>query len=137
MAAIEKKSTGVTLISILDNIQGIEIRDVQRSIITGGKTIRFIEMQPYIASKRVTFTKGARHVAKCKLHMEKITANNSHRHDDICDTLYDGIKIALIDKSLHGQSGFKSNESADEIMNIIGNQMNRTRAARAQRNELR
>ncbi len=33
-------------------------------------------------------------------HMRKITANDTHRHDDVCDTLYDAIKIALIDKTL-------------------------------------
>jgi len=32
--------------------------------------------------------------------MSKITANDTHRHDDIADNLYDAIKIALIDKSL-------------------------------------
>lgn len=30
--------------------------------------------------------------------MSKITANNTHRYDDIADTLADAIKIALIDK---------------------------------------
>lgn len=136
-AAIEKKSTGVTLISTLEDIPGIEIKDVMRTAASGSKTVRYIEMQPYIASKRVTFTKGARHVASCKLHMEKITANNTHRHDDICDTLYDGVKIALIDKALHGQQGFGTNESADEVMNIIGEQMRRQQQAREQRNGIR
>jgi hypothetical protein len=32
--------------------------------------------------------------------MSKITANDSHRHDDIADTLADAIKISLIDKSI-------------------------------------
>jgi predicted phage terminase large subunit-like protein len=135
IAAIEKKSTGVTLISTLDNIQGIEIRDVQRTAASGSKAIRYIEMQPYIASKRVTFTRGARHVEKCKTHMAKITAKDTHRHDDICDTLYDGVKIGLIDKSLHGR--VKGNKTADHVMNIIGQQMQRQQAARANRNELR
>lgn len=135
IAAIEKKSTGVTLISTLDNIQGIEIRDIQRTVASGSKAVRYIEMQPYVASKRVTFTRGARHIARCKEHMAKITAKDTHRHDDICDTLYDGIKIGLIDRSLHAKA--KSNQDADEVMNIIGLQMRRQQAARAQRNELR
>jgi hypothetical protein len=33
----------------------------------------------------------------CIDHCRKITANNSHRHDDIADTLYDAVKLALID----------------------------------------
>jgi hypothetical protein len=32
--------------------------------------------------------------------MTKITANETHRRDDIADTLCDGIKLALIDKTL-------------------------------------
>jgi predicted phage terminase large subunit-like protein len=137
IAVIEKKSTGVTLVSTMNKVQGIKIIDVERTVASGSKTVRYIEMQPYIASKRVTFTKGAKHVDKCKTHMAKITANNSHRHDDICDTLYDGVKIALIDKSLHIPSGFTANEAANDIMNVIGRQMQRTQIARAQRNELR
>lgn len=37
----------------------------------------------------------------CIKHMIKITANNSHRNDDICDTAYDAVKIALMDKTLY------------------------------------
>ena len=33
--------------------------------------------------------------------MKKITANDTHRHDDIADTLADAIRIALIDKTIH------------------------------------
>jgi predicted phage terminase large subunit-like protein len=133
IAAIEKKSTGVSLISALSNIQGIQIRDVQRTVASGSKAIRYIEMQPYIASKKVTFTKGARHVAMCKEHMQKITASDTHRHDDLCDNLYDGVKIALIDKSLSQQQIKKSN-SGTEVMNLIGQQMRRLNVARSQRN---
>ena len=57
-------------------------------------------MQPLIASKMVTFTEGAKHVTACITHMQKITANDTHRHDDICDTAYDAVKIALIDKTI-------------------------------------
>ena len=100
MAAIEKKSTGTTLLSVLKDIQGIQIRDIQRNGSSGSKTQRFLECQPYVASKRISFTKDAKHVERCITHCTKITANDSHRHDDIMDTLSDAIKIALIDKSL-------------------------------------
>ena len=37
----------------------------------------------------------------CINHMSKITANDTHRHDDICDTLVDAVKICLIDKDIN------------------------------------
>jgi predicted phage terminase large subunit-like protein len=100
IAAIEKKSTGVTLCSILSDMRGLEVREVKRTKASGSKTARYLEMQPIIASKLVSFTRGAKHLDMCVKHMLKITANDSHRHDDICDTIYDAIKIALIDKTL-------------------------------------
>jgi len=100
MAAIEKKSTGVTLVSTLQDMRGLQIREVKRTKASGSKTERYLEMQPLIAAKMVSFTDGAKHVPTCINHMAKVTANDTHRHDDICDTLYDAIKIALIDKTL-------------------------------------
>ncbi len=41
--------------------------------------------------------RGADHAEMCIRHMEKITTNDTHSHDDICDTAYDAVKIALID----------------------------------------
>lgn len=84
IAGIEKKSTGVTLISVLDNFRGLKIMDIDRNIRSGNKTTRFLSIQPYIASKRVSFTKHKPHVEMCIEHCRKITANNSHRFDDIC-----------------------------------------------------
>jgi predicted phage terminase large subunit-like protein len=100
LAAIEKKSTGVTLISTLQELRGIQIRNIERNRSSGSKTTRFLEIQQYVASKRISFTKGSRHAENCINHMSKITANDSHRHDDIADTLADAIKISLIDKSI-------------------------------------
>jgi hypothetical protein len=97
-AAIEKKSSGVTLLSILNNIQGLRIIDVERSGIGNSKTNRFIAMQQYIAEKRISLPSYRRHTEMCIEHMSKITANNVHRFDDIADTCYDAIKMALIDK---------------------------------------
>lgn len=135
LAAIEKKSTGVTLLSVLDEIQGIQVRNVERTAASGSKTVRFLEMQPHIASKKVTFTKGAKHVYMCKEHMRKITANNSHRHDDICDTLYDAVKIALIDKTLYKLN--KTDTSGHQVMSKLAEQMRRQTYLRTQRNGLR
>jgi len=101
MAAIEKKSTGVTLVSVLQELRGMQIRQIERSMASGSKTQRFLEMQPFIASKRVSFCKNAKHLDNCISHMSKITANNTHRYDDIADTLSDAIRIALIEKSIY------------------------------------
>lgn len=100
VAAIEKKSTGVTLVSYLKELRGLDIREVKRTKASGSKTERYLEMQPIIAAKMVSFTQGAKHADMCIKHMAKITANSTHRHDDIADTCYDAIKIALIDKIL-------------------------------------
>ncbi len=98
LIAIEKKSTGGTLLSLLDDIRAVQLRDIPRTREQGSKTKRFLESQPYVAERRISFTNGARHVRLCIDHMAKITANETHRWDDIADTLSDGIKFALIDK---------------------------------------
>lgn len=100
LAAIEKKSTGATLLSVLSDIRGIQIRNIERTRASGSKTQRFLECQSSVASKKISFSNNAKHSDKCISHCTKITANDSHRHDDIMDTLADAIKIALIDKTL-------------------------------------
>lgn len=100
LAAIEKKSTGTTLVSILQELRCIQIRGIERTRASGSKTTRFLEIQPYIASKRISFTTGCNHSDMCITHMSKITASDAHRHDDICDVAADAIKIALIDKTI-------------------------------------
>lgn len=101
MAAIEKKSTGVTLVNVLRDLRGMQIREIERSAASGSKTQRFLEIQPYIASRRISLPKNGKHVEHCLTHMSKITANQSHRNDDICDTIADGIRIALIEKTIY------------------------------------
>jgi predicted phage terminase large subunit-like protein len=98
--AIEKKSTGVTLFSIIKNIQGLKIIEINRTKVSGSKTTRYIEVQPILTRKLVTLPANAKHTEMCIKHCEKITANDSHRYDDIADTLYDGIKIGLIDMTI-------------------------------------
>jgi hypothetical protein len=51
-------------------------------------------MQPYIATKRVSLPNYAKHTNMCIEHMRKITANDTHAHDDICFAA--GTKIATI-----------------------------------------
>lgn len=118
LAAIEKKSTGVTLISVLQEIRGIQVRDIQRTSASGSKAQRFLEIQPYVASKCISLPSYGHHTQMCIDHMVKITANDSHRWDDLCDTLADAVKIALIDKTIH----YNTKHSTDIAAKILGNQ---------------
>lgn len=129
IAAIEKKSTGVTLVSVLQEIRGISIRGVDRNRSSGSKTQRFLETQPYIAARKVSFTAGARHAKMCIDHMSKITANDSHKRDDIADTLADGVRIAFIEKSLHNMT--KAVDNRKEIMQNMAKSFARKSAAGA------
>ncbi|WP_339050229.1 hypothetical protein [Rickettsiella endosymbiont of Xylota segnis] len=98
--AIEKKSTGVTLLSFLKSWRGIEVREIERSVKSGNKITRYLEIQPIIANQRVSLPRNGKHTEACITHCKKITANNTHRFDDIADTLYDGIKLGLIEQSI-------------------------------------
>lgn len=100
MVAIEKKSTGGTLLSLLDEIRTIRLMDIPRTREQGNKTKRFLDIQPYIAERRLSLPTMGRHTRLCIEHMSKITANETHRFDDIADTAADAIRIALIDKVL-------------------------------------
>jgi predicted phage terminase large subunit-like protein len=100
MAAIEKKSTGVTLLSVIKEMRGMQVRDIERNRNSGSKTARFLACQPYVAARRISLPSFGKHTDACINHMAKITANDTHRHDDVADTLADAIKIALIDKTL-------------------------------------
>jgi predicted phage terminase large subunit-like protein len=119
LAAIEKKSTGVTLLSTLREMRGLTIREIERTRASGSKTQRFLEIQPYVASKYVSFTQDAPHMEMCISHMTKITANETHRHDDIADTASDGIRLALIEKSVY------SIDKKDNTRSGILSQLNR------------
>lgn len=123
IAAIEKKSTGVTLVSVLSKLRCLQIREIDRNRSSGSKTQRFLQMQPYVASKRISFTQGAKHKELCISHMSKITANNTHRHDDIADTLQTAIQIALIEKTLYNLNAKKNN--ADSALSVgLKNKLN-------------
>lgn len=97
-AAIEKKSTGVTLLSVLKKVPGLKTIDIERNKTSGSKSNRFIDLQQYVASKQVSLPSYAKHTKMCIDHMKRITANNTHDFDDIADTCYDAVKSALIDR---------------------------------------
>jgi hypothetical protein len=84
VVAIEKKSTGVTLLSTLKDYQGLRTHEITRDRTSGSKIERFLEAQPYVAQKLITLPRYGKHTHMCIEHCRKITANNSHRFDDIC-----------------------------------------------------
>lgn len=126
IALIEKKSTGVTLCSILKNIQGVRIIEVTPTGAAQSKTNRFIDCQKYIAAKHISLTKDAIHTEKAIEHCCRITANNSHAHDDIMDTLSQIIKMTLIDGTLLP----KSPQKKSDILNSLNSQIARGNALR-------
>jgi len=132
VAIIEKKSTGVWLASILENKRGLHVVGVERTKASGSKADRYIEMQPIIAGKLISLTYGAKHQRLFIDHMIKITANMSHKHDDICDATYDAVKAALIDKSLH-YFGETREEDEARAARLSGNINQRIAAVNATR----
>lgn len=122
-AVIEKKSTGVTLVSVLKAKRGLHIIEIERTKASGSKTARYLEAQSYVASKRISFNKHAKHVDLCIEHCRKITANNTHRHDDIADTMYDAVKISLIDEFIQ-RSYVKVDDKSRHLAAQINGQMN-------------
>ena len=122
-AAIEKKSTGVTLLSVLEGLRGMQIRPIERNGAKNSKSERFISMQKYIAAKKITFPLYGKHNANCIKHMSKVTPNNTHAFDDICDTAYDAIKIGLMDKTLIRSSETTNNVAAEAIGQTLSKQL--------------
>lgn len=132
-AGIEKKSTGVTLSGVLSGVQGLKVLQIERTRASGSKTVRFLEVQPYVASGRISLLSGGKlwYLKDNKPtnlfieHMGKITANNTHAHDDIADTFYDAVKIGLIDKTL--ENLLQINQVTQQsVVSTIGRQFAQT-----------
>lgn len=111
---IERKSTGVTLQSVLKQVQGLHILDITRSAASGSKADRYVSIQNYISAGYISLPEYAKHTKHTIDHCASITANNTHRHDDIADTLYDAVKIALIDKYFHLQMSTSELNKVDQ-----------------------
>lgn len=122
--AIEKKSTGVTLSSVLKRLQGLSVIDIERTGNSGSKVDRFLEMQEYVAKGLVSVPTFGRHVPMIIKHMESITGNDTHAHDDIADTAYDAVRLALIDKAarLYTKPA-DDGKQASIARSIMGNQI--------------
>lgn len=122
LSAIEKKSTGTTLVSVLKGTPGLNIREIERNCSTS-KVNRFIEIQYYLSSGLVSIMAYADHEQKVDKHLSKITDNNTHRYDDIADTLADAVKLALIDKLIPRLYGKK--DTTDDIISSMAKDLNR------------
>lgn len=99
---IEKKSTGSTLISVLNDTGSLNVIPIDRNKMS--KSDRFIAIQHFISNGQVNFVRNGKHVDMCIEHMGKITANEMQRYDDIADTCADAVKLALIDNVIVGTS---------------------------------
>jgi predicted phage terminase large subunit-like protein len=128
IVGIEKKSTGVTLSSTLKDYQGLKIIDITRTKASGSKTARFLETQEFVSSRRISLPEYGKHTDMCIEHCRKITANNSHRFDDIADTMYDAIKLALIDKVIINKIAHGTDYS--QIGRTLNNNYNKVSAIR-------
>lgn len=123
LVAIEKKSTGTTLLSVLKKAQGLNMMDIERSKASLNKVERYGRISTIVAQKRISLPAYGKHKQMCLDHMRKITRNNTHRHDDIADTLYDAVKIALIDEIVIRRTIRSSNKDNvyDRIVANMGN----------------
>lgn len=100
-AYIEKKSTGTYLASILQSkVRGLSVIAIDINSSSGSKVTRFMRCQPFIAAKHISLPADGKHTQMCVNHMKRITANNTHAHDDIADTLAGAIQTVLIENSL-------------------------------------
>lgn len=125
---IEKKSTGTTLASTLSTLQGMHVMAIDRTKASGNKIARFLEMQPYVAKRYISLPKYGNHTPMCLEHMRKITANNTHRFDDICDTAYDATKVGLIDKTM--RNFVSSSPESDAIIQQFARKFSREQSIR-------
>jgi predicted phage terminase large subunit-like protein len=130
LAVIEKKSTGVTLSSVLKAKRGLQIIDITRTKASGSKATRYLEAQPFQASRRISLPRNGKHTDMCIEHMRKITANDTHRFDDIADTFYDAVKIGLIDDFI--SKSFVKEVAQDSVVKQIAAAMRSTQQLREQ-----
>jgi predicted phage terminase large subunit-like protein len=132
IAAIEKKSSGSTLCSVLKDMQGLQIIEIDRTIASGRKADRYLAIQTYVSTKRISLPRNGKHTQMVVDHMKKITANMSHRHDDVCDTAEMAIKLALIDKTIGFSFRNKENQIKSDTMvkNILYKQKDLTQQRR-------
>lgn len=112
--AIEKKSMGVMLCSLLKRVQGLHVDDIDRTKASGSKTTRFLEMQGYVKQGLISLPRYGDHTEMCIDHMIHITDNNAHKHDDVC--LAAGTKIS----TLFGYKNIEDIKINDYVITPLG-----------------
>lgn len=131
--AIEKKNTGTYLLGEIQKLQGLYVIDIPRPSYDKGnlnsKSNRYIEVQPYIKCGLISLPTYGKHTKACIDHMVKITANNSHRHDDRADTCADAIQLGLIKKVIFSSvNKERENKVADILMSDFRQKLNASRS---------
>lgn len=129
--AIEKKSTGTTLLSILKKRQGLNLIDIERTAKSGTKTDRYLIMQPYAANRQITLPMYGKHNPLVIKHMSKITANQTHARDDICDTAFDAVDIALVRKLIIRKA--EASQGDNKLVKMLASQHQRIKQQRDKR----
>lgn len=127
IAAIEKKSTGVTMCAVLRNKPGLQIIEINRDASSGSKIDRYISIQRYVGAKLISvLSSGKMWTTKDNKpqnlfieHIGKITANGTHKRDDITDTFYDAVQLALVKKVILNM--IRSNDDDDISGKLLQN----------------
>jgi len=106
IVTIEAKSSGATLYSVLQDVPGLQVIKILRTVgeaidkdarRSPSKITRLLSMQRFVASKRMSLPKYGKHTELFLDHMRKLTANGAHAHDDLGDTAYDAYKCGIVD----------------------------------------
>ncbi len=124
---IEKKSTGGMLLGFLKNRQGLLIIDILRNAkekigiysTHGSKVERFKLAAPYMSKGLFSMNAGCEHQKMVLNHLNQVTFSMTQKHDDIADTIADGISIALIDRLIYNNSSMSyENDVVDKVSSI-------------------
>lgn len=134
--AIEKKSTGVTLLSVLQGMRGMMARSINRGVKGDpenerNKCQRFINCQRYIGSKLISLPRYGRHTARVIQHMIKISPAMTQAYDDIADTIADGVQMLYITEELKSYLG--ETRAGNNLAKQLSQDINRSTALRQKR----
>lgn len=129
LSVIEKKSTGTTLVSILKATPGLEVLGIDRTVASKSKTQRYLSIQQFVNNKQISLPRYGKHTHMCIEHMGKITANDSHRWDDIADTAYDACRLVFIDKFI--LSRITNNDHQQKTAKLMTSQYNKLKNLRS------
>ena len=97
--AIEKKSTGVYLLSLLEkNYKHLDIRPILRSD-HRSKTRRLIDVQGLVRRGMVHFMEDAPHYHLCLANLTQITRMHDNKNVDEADTMCDALSYVYLSES--------------------------------------